>query len=54
MSVCIIALLRTMQFCQVQHVYHQEIAGLIPAGSGKILSHRLIIKYFLQSFALFR
>ena len=28
----------------------QEVTGLIPAGPGNILSWRLIMKYFLQSF----
>ena len=28
----------------------QEVTGLIPAESGNILSWRLIMKYFLQSF----
>ena len=31
----------------------QEIAGSIPAGSGNILSCRLITKYFLRSFSSF-
>ena len=29
----------------------QEVVGLIPTGSGNILSERLIMKYFLQSFS---
>ena len=32
----------------------QKVAGSIPAGSGNILSWRLIIKYFLRSFSGFR
>ena len=32
----------------------QERVGSIPAGSGNILSWRLIMKYFLQSFFLFK
>ena len=31
-----------------------EVAGSIPAGSGNILSWRLIMKYFHRSFSLFR
>ena len=31
----------------------QEVAGLIPAGSGNILSWRLIMKYFPWSFSPF-
>ena len=31
----------------------QEVAGSIPAGPGIILSWRLIMKYFLQSFSPF-
>ena len=32
----------------------QEDAGLIPSGTGTILSWRLIMKSFLPSFSLFR
>ena len=32
----------------------QEVAGSIPARSGNMLSWRLIMKYFLWSFSLFR
>ena len=32
----------------------QEVAGSIPAGSGNILSCRLIMKYFQRSFSPFR
>ena len=32
----------------------QEVAGSILAGSGNILSWRLIMKYFLRSFSPFR
>ena len=32
----------------------QEVAGLIPAGSGNIFSSTLIMKYFLQPFSPFR
>ena len=32
----------------------QEVAGSIPASSGNVLSWRLIMKYFLRSFCLFR
>ena len=32
----------------------QEVAGSIPAKVGNILSWRLIMKYFLQSFSSFR
>ena len=31
----------------------QEVAGSTPAGSGNILSWRLIMKYLLWSFSLF-
>ena len=32
----------------------QEVAGSTPAEEGNILSWRLIMKYFLRSFSLFR
>ena len=32
----------------------QEVMGSIPAGSGNMLSWRLIVKYFLRSFSAFR
>ena len=32
----------------------QEVVGLIPTGSGNILSWRFITRYFLRSFSPFR